>query len=284
MADATAGRIECANDLLSTGFVQVPILVLRDHDLSAGAKLVYGGLVWYLWRGGTYPGQVAMAEEFGIGERSVRRHLAELEAQGYLAVKRHGLGQANTYTILCPWEQNPDRPKWPVKAAKAAGQTGQNGRSILVQDMKDDKDQQQQQAPRTRKGAAKQGRAVVVDPDSPSTADGLTAELVGLGVAEDTARDLASEFPDRVRQWVVCGPRRKQRGKARDLPAFLVAAIRGGFLPSELDRPEEEGDRERERRRVAAFAVEAKLTAEQQAAGLALVEEFRAKAAGGDRG
>jgi Helix-turn-helix domain len=130
--DATAGRVECENDLLGAGFIQTPIVVLRDHDLSAGAKLVYGALLWYLWRGGTYPGQVEMAGEFGMSERSVRTYLGELQNRGYLTSKRHGLGQPNTYTILCPWDRRTDRQNLPVKAAKPAGQGGKSRRSILI--------------------------------------------------------------------------------------------------------------------------------------------------------
>lgn len=134
--DKTVGRIECGNDLLAGGFVQTPIMVLRDKDLSAGAKLTYGALLWYLWRGGSYPGQAVMADEFGVSERSVRNYLGELANSGYLAVKRHGLGQPNTYTILCPWEQTPDRQNLPVKAANLAGQGGKSGRSLIEQDSK----------------------------------------------------------------------------------------------------------------------------------------------------
>ena len=130
--DATAGRVECESDLLGAGFIQTPIVVLRDPDLSAGAKLVFGALLWYLWRGGTYPGQAEMGHEFGLSERSVRTYLGELQNRGYLAAKRHGLGQPNTYTILCPWERRTDRQNLPLKAAKSAAQGGKSRRSLLI--------------------------------------------------------------------------------------------------------------------------------------------------------
>ena len=78
-----------------------------------------------------------MAQEFGISERSVRTHLGELINQDYLSVIRHGLGQPNTYTILCPWEQTSDRQNMPVKAAKSAGQGGKSNRLTTRRNDKD---------------------------------------------------------------------------------------------------------------------------------------------------
>ena len=130
MPERTGGRIVVTDTLLEAGFVQVPMIVLRDPELSAGAKVAYGALLWYGWKTGEYPGQEAVAQDFGMGERSVRRYLSELEKQGYIAVDRPGLGQPNSYTILSPWAENPRRPNWPVKEAKLAGQGGKSGRSL----------------------------------------------------------------------------------------------------------------------------------------------------------
>lgn len=99
MAEDAGGQIIVDNELLASGFVQVPVVVMRDPDLSAGAKLAYGALLWYHWRGKGYPGQDAMGEDFGMGRRSVIRYMGELETKGYVVVTRPRLGKRNTYTL-----------------------------------------------------------------------------------------------------------------------------------------------------------------------------------------
>lgn len=247
MTDATAGKVRCENDLLARGFVQVPVLVLQDHDLSAGAKLTYGALLWYLWRGGDYPGQVAMSEEFGMGERSVRRYLAELEDRGYLRHERPGLGQVNTYQILTPWAESPDRPNWPVRPAKSAGQDGQPGRSQERQDSKAHTSQQQGRAkPGGDRGLpAARRTAVVVASSTEEEADGLTERLAALGVAKSTGQALLKQYgPELVGRWLAYTEHRLREGwLPRETPAaWLVSAIRSGdwILPEWFKTPAEE--------------------------------------------
>lgn len=138
MADKDAGRIIITDAILAAGFVQVPMLVLRDPDLSTGAKVAYGALLWYAWRGGDYPGQAAMAEQFGMSERSVRSYLSELEKCQYVDVQRPGLGKPNNYIVLSPWANNSRRQNLPVKAATPAGQGGKICRSQDVLDSTND--------------------------------------------------------------------------------------------------------------------------------------------------
>lgn len=93
------GRIVVEDGLLRAGFVQLPILLARDPNLSAGAKLVYVALLWYHWRGQDYPGQQQLAEDFGFSARSAWAYLKELEREGYLESDRPGLGQPNTLVL-----------------------------------------------------------------------------------------------------------------------------------------------------------------------------------------
>lgn len=118
--DKTAGRVICDDALLSSGFTRIPNVVLKDRELSIGARLTYGALLAYLYPAGRYPGQRAMAEEYGFSERSALSYLKELEARGFLRVTRHGLGVPNTYEILCPWRENPDPQNLRVLAAESA--------------------------------------------------------------------------------------------------------------------------------------------------------------------
>lgn len=82
------------------GFTQVPNCVLNDKILSAGAKLVYAKLLSYAWHNQqVYPGQETMADEIGLGKRSIIRFVAELERTGYLEVQRRGQGLTNRYVL-----------------------------------------------------------------------------------------------------------------------------------------------------------------------------------------
>lgn len=251
MTDTTAGKVRCDNDLLATGFVQTPVLVLQDHDLSAGAKLTYGALLWYLWRGGDYPGQVALSEEFGMGERSVRRYLSELENRGYLRHERTGLGQVNTYHILTPWADDPHRPNWPLRPAKSAAQTGQICRSLEQQDSKTNKSQQQQPPAKPRRkdpAPAATATAVVATPAKRKEehGDGDTRErLQALGVTRATAGKLIKEHGcGLVARWTAYTEHRLAAGwLPQETPAaWLVSALRAGdwIIPSWFTTPAEE--------------------------------------------
>ena len=73
------GKIIVEDGLLRRGFIQVPVLIWFDEDLSAGAKLFYGQLLWYSWRGLDYPGHEQAALDAGTSQRSIERHVAQLE-------------------------------------------------------------------------------------------------------------------------------------------------------------------------------------------------------------
>lgn len=85
--------------VLAEGFVQVPVVVVFDRDLTAGAKTMYGALLWYAWKHGGAPSQEAMAEHLGGGRRTIQRHLSELEKAGYIETRMLGLGKPNEYIL-----------------------------------------------------------------------------------------------------------------------------------------------------------------------------------------
>jgi len=82
------------------GFTQIPNAILRDPDLSIGAKITYGLLLSYAWGADScYPGQERMASDMGGGERSVRRYMSELTEAGMIEVQQRGLGRTNLYIL-----------------------------------------------------------------------------------------------------------------------------------------------------------------------------------------
>ncbi len=82
------------------GFTQVPNVILRNRELSMGAKLAYAVLLSYAWQDKScFPGQERMARDMGCIEKSVRTYLKELQEAGVLLVKRRGQGKTNLYTL-----------------------------------------------------------------------------------------------------------------------------------------------------------------------------------------
>jgi DNA-binding transcriptional MocR family regulator len=105
---------------LDAGYTQVPNVVLRRHDLSPGAKVVYALLLSYAWQEDhCWPGQERLADEAGASARSVRTWLQELRERGLVTVERRGLTLTNVYWIEA-LAAAPDRQNMPVNAATDA--------------------------------------------------------------------------------------------------------------------------------------------------------------------
>jgi DNA-binding MarR family transcriptional regulator len=94
-------QIIIENEMLRAGFAALPYLVLRDARLTLGARLAYAVLLMYAWQqDACFPGQTRMAKDMGVSERWLRKFLKELEASGYIRIKRQGLNKPNLYYIL----------------------------------------------------------------------------------------------------------------------------------------------------------------------------------------
>lgn len=82
------------------GFTQVPNFLLKFKGLSAGDKMTFAMLLSYAWQNDfCFPGQQRLAEDLGLDERSVRRHLKSLASNGLVAIKQRGQGKTNIYEI-----------------------------------------------------------------------------------------------------------------------------------------------------------------------------------------
>lgn len=88
-------------DLISQkGYTIVPNFILNHKKLTPYAKIVYIMLLSYAWnKGAVFPGQVRLAEECGISERSVRYALTELKKGAFLTIVQRGLGKTNLYIL-----------------------------------------------------------------------------------------------------------------------------------------------------------------------------------------
>ena len=86
--------------VLQKGFTQVPNHILRDADLSTGAKLAYAVILSYAWNNDyCFPGQERLAQDMGVSDRSVRTYIKDLEDSGFLEVEQRGLGKTNIYSV-----------------------------------------------------------------------------------------------------------------------------------------------------------------------------------------
>lgn len=88
-----------ADALTAGGYTQVPNAIL-DAPLSTGAKLVYAMLLKYAWSNNfCFPGQVRLAQDLRVTDRSIRNYLTELRDEGYIYVTQQGLTKPNLYRL-----------------------------------------------------------------------------------------------------------------------------------------------------------------------------------------
>ncbi len=87
------------NEMMRAGFAAIPYRVLRDTQLSVGARLAYAVLLMYAWQEGScFPGQGRMGEDMGVSQRHLRRYLQDLKDAGYIDWQK--TQTTNIYRIL----------------------------------------------------------------------------------------------------------------------------------------------------------------------------------------
>ena len=92
--------IEAHDKRLSGGFTQVPNAVLKDRQLSFGAKTVYGLLLSYAWNNNeVFPGQDSIANDAGTSRKTVNKYIQELVKSGLVSIRQRGLGRTAIYTL-----------------------------------------------------------------------------------------------------------------------------------------------------------------------------------------
>ena len=90
------------------GFTQVPNFLLKSKDLSAGDKLAFAMLLSYAWQNDhCFPGQQRLANDMGLHETNVRKHLKSLQTSGYLTIERRGQGKTNIYILNLKARKHP---------------------------------------------------------------------------------------------------------------------------------------------------------------------------------
>ena len=94
-------RIIVENEMLRAGFAAFPYLLMRDRNLSIGARLTYAFLLMYAWQEGScFTKQASIAETMGVSSRQLQRYLYELREANYIRITRQDKRFNNTYILL----------------------------------------------------------------------------------------------------------------------------------------------------------------------------------------
>jgi hypothetical protein len=82
------------------GFTQVPNFILKDPNLSLGAKVVYAMFLSYAWHNDScFPGQERLAADIGMSRSRVTEFISELNRAGLITIQRRGQGKTNIYVV-----------------------------------------------------------------------------------------------------------------------------------------------------------------------------------------
>lgn len=93
-------KLNTADPVAREGFTQLPNFILRNPDISIGAKTVYSLFISYAWHNDfCFPGQETLAKAIGMSVGSVNAFIKELQTIGLIEVERRGQGRTNFYTI-----------------------------------------------------------------------------------------------------------------------------------------------------------------------------------------
>ena len=93
-------QLDTVNPVLQNGFTQVPNFILKDPNISVGAKVAYAMFLSYAWHNDScFPGQDRLAEDMGMTRPRVTQLIAGLEEAGLVTIQRRGQGKTNLYTI-----------------------------------------------------------------------------------------------------------------------------------------------------------------------------------------
>jgi hypothetical protein len=82
-------------------FVMMPDEVRLNKSLSRGAKVTFEALLSYAWKKDyCFPSEEKLAKDIGVCDRTVRRHLKELDQADIIGIEHRGRGKTNRYRLL----------------------------------------------------------------------------------------------------------------------------------------------------------------------------------------
>ena len=94
------------------GFTQVPNFILKNGELSLGAKVTYSMFLHYAWHNHScFPGQERLAADMGMSQSRVSEFIKELEGADLIEITRRGQGKTNLYKVKFVVQRPPKNPK-----------------------------------------------------------------------------------------------------------------------------------------------------------------------------
>jgi len=103
-------QLDTINPVLANGFTQVPNFILKNPEISVGAKVAYAMFLSYAWHNDScFPGQDRLADDMGLTRARVTQLIGELERANLITIQRRGQGKTNLYTIHFPVRQAGDK-------------------------------------------------------------------------------------------------------------------------------------------------------------------------------
>ena len=92
--------LDTDNPVVRGGFTQVPNFMLKNADLSIGARMTYAMFLSYAWHNDScFPGQERLAGDMAMSVSRVNEFIKELQSTGFVEVTRRGQGKTNIYKI-----------------------------------------------------------------------------------------------------------------------------------------------------------------------------------------
>lgn len=93
-------KFDGADAVTAHGFTQIPNFILKNPNLSLGAKVTYAMLISYGWHNNfCFPGQDRLATDMGMSRSRTTEFVSELEKARLITIQRRGQGKTNVYTI-----------------------------------------------------------------------------------------------------------------------------------------------------------------------------------------
>ena len=89
----------------------MPNFILRNPEISIGAKLTYAMFLSYAWHNDyCFLGQERLGVDLGMSRTSVTAFIGKLEQEVFISIQRRGQGKTNYYTVNCRVTKRGGRP------------------------------------------------------------------------------------------------------------------------------------------------------------------------------
>src|SRR5579862_7875643 len=93
-------ELSAKDPIVRGGFTQVPNSILKNNELSLGAKVTYSLFLSFFWNNNAvFPGQDRLAQHMGMSTSRANEYVKELEAAGLIGITRRGQGKTNLYKL-----------------------------------------------------------------------------------------------------------------------------------------------------------------------------------------